>query len=391
MPKICHVIFEHHPLDGRVFYKEAVSHAQMGYQVFLLAPARDNRSIGRKREISRQPTTPFIYHDVEFRTYRYSKWIPRQFGLRQWFTRRRMIKMMEEIDAEVYHFHEDQVVLEACLQFIMRRPAKKIVFDFHECFLVSYLEKRKNPSEIGRYLLQEQQLIRRADLIITVSETLTRHFRLLGAETVCTVLNCQSRAIFKQIPQSSVTDDTFWVCHEGRMLFDRGLKLILEIARRLTNPRIKILLIGSMPAREQRYFEEQQSLHHLSENIRLTGWQAYEQVSSFLSISKIGLFFMSSRNGRLGIANKFFNYLCFGLPIIALKCETTDEIIQRYECGLIFKPDQSAEIAAQIDALAQDSDHYQRLADNSRRAFEERYNWEIMAERLQQAYREMLS
>ena len=94
-------------------------------------------------------------------------------------------------------------------------------------------------------------------------------------------------------------------------------------------------------------------------------------------------------NGRLGIANKFFNYLCSGLPVISLSNPATDWILSRYRCGYCFKEPDAKAIANKIVELEKNRDLYETLSENSRAAFENEFNWERMETVLVGAYQEL--
>ena len=386
MKKVCHLIFEHSPLDGRIFYKEAVSLANAGYQVTILAPSVDKRTLGRKREITLDKDGTFRKLGVEFEFYHYDKRFPRQIRIRDFITGKRILRKLVEIDADVYHFHEDGISMEISLKLKQIRPSPKIVFDFHEFFLISKRNRLpKKKRGFLRYIKLEKRVIEISDLIITVSDFLEGYFEALRAKKVVNIMNCQSKSIFKS-PGKTEGNKLFFVCHEGKMLFDRGLKLIIEIMRNIADPDIRCLIIGSLPAKEREYFDQKTCEYKIEDRFVITDWLDYSEVPGYLSQAHLGLYFMMSENGRLGIGNKFFNYLCYGLPIILLSNPAVEGILSKYKCGCCFTEPDAKTIAAKIVELKRDRDLYETLSANSRAAFENEFNWERMETILVNAY-----
>ncbi len=389
MNRICHLVFEHSPVDGRVFYKEAISLANAGFDVTILAPSLDKKTLGRKREIPLEGNRTLKKSGVEFKFYHYDKRLPRQFGIRDFVTKRRILQKLVEIDADIYHFHEDGISMEVSLGLKKIQPSKKIVFDFHEFFLIKKRDRlTKKRKEFLKYIELEKGIIEISDLIITVSDFLKAYFEGLNARKVVNIMNCQSKSIFKSSSRPR-DNKPFFICHEGRMLFDRGLELIVEIMRNIADPDIRCLIIGSLPPKEWEYFSQKTRDYKIEDKFVITGWVDYSEVPHYLSQAHLGLYFIMTANGRLGIANKFFNYLCYGLPIISLSNPATDEILSRYKCGYCFREPDAKAIATQIVELEQNRNLYETLSENSRAAFENEFNWERMETVLVNAYQEL--
>jgi glycosyltransferase involved in cell wall biosynthesis len=389
MKRICHLIFEHSPLDGRVFYKEAVSLVNAGFEVTILAPSLDRKTIGRKKEIRLNKDRTLENSGVNFQFYHYNKRFPKQFGIRDFITKRRILRKLVEIDADVYHFHEDGISMEVSLELKKVRPSNRIVFDFHEFFLIKKRDKLpKRKREFLKYIKLEKGIVEISHLIIAVSDFVKAYFEGLNARQVVKIMSCQSKLIFKS-PAKPKGNKPFFICHEGRMLFDRGLKLIVEIMKNIADRDIECLIIGSLPLKEREYFVRKTRDYKIEDKFTITGWLDYSEVAQYLSQAHLGLFFAMSANGRFGISNKFFNYLRYGLPILSLTNITTDGILSRYKCGYPFTEPDAKAIADKIVELKRNRELYRTLSANSRAAFENEFNWERMETILVDAYQEL--
>jgi glycosyltransferase involved in cell wall biosynthesis len=389
MKKICHIIFEHHPLDGRVFYKEAVSLASAGYEVFILAPSLDGKTLGRKKEVDLQGKSFLEKSSVKLVPYHYNKNLPKQLGIRDYFTIKAIVQKALEIDADAYHFHEDKVSLEVFDTLTRIAPKKKFVYDFHEFFIVQCRKRYRNSKRLEKYLKYEEKIIKRSDLILVLSDFIGEYYLRMGAKNVKTVMNCQSKEFMKANPLNECKAGIFYVCHEGRLQFDRGLKIILEVAKIVDDPEIKFMILGKIFEQDSKYFNDYVKKHNLNDRFLITKWQPYDKISSCLVSSKLGLCFTLSLNSNFGVSNKFWNYLSAGIPILAISSKDVNEILREYNCGLIFQENDYIDIANAIVELKNNSELYQELSNNSLRAFETEYNWEKMAEILISAYRSL--
>jgi glycosyltransferase involved in cell wall biosynthesis len=372
-----------------VFYKEAVSLAKNGFDVTLLVPQVDRRSLGLRREIKAVNVGSSGSHDVHFVPYRYNKSLPKQLGIRRYICRKDMLRKISDISADIYHFHEDGVCLEVASELKRFLPKKKLIFDFHESFVHQYRSHSKKRRKIDRYIRLENTLLEYADLLITVSDVLTDHYRTLAACPVVTVMNCQSERIFALPEEIPEDDGIFWVVHEGRMLFDRGLELLVDVARQLKDPAVKFLIVGDLPKAERAYLQEAAEEPRMKDRFRVTGFLPYLEVPRWLIRGKLGLDFRSSLNSRTGISNKFFNYLRFGIPVLSLSNPITDPLIKQHRLGFVFRENEPQRIAASIEQLSSDRTKLGQLSENVKTAFSSTFNWEVMERRLVEAYREL--
>lgn len=388
MKKVCHIIFEHSLFDGRIFHKEATSLAQNGFNVIILAPTIKKGTIGRKKEI--QVNSEYSLNNVTFKVYHYNKCIIKNFGIRNYFSKKSLIEQIKKIDADLYHFHEDNFTMEVAANFKKLFPKKKLVFDLHEFFLHRLRFNKKGRKRIRKYIFLENKIIKNADLLITVSDFMSDYYRTLTSKPVITILNCQSENIFQANKSENIKEDFFWIVHEGNMRFDRGLKEIIEIARLIKNPVIKFMLIGKLPKKEMLYFKLKTKEYKIEDKFFLTGLLPYEEVSYYLMKAKLGLNLIITANGKMGLGNKFYNYLRFGLPTISFSSPLLDKFLKEFEVGYSFLPYEISEIAEKIEEILNNKELYNRLSKNTKRAFKEKYNWGLMEKKLVEAYYNIL-
>lgn len=388
-PRVCHVIFDHSIFDGRVFHKEAVSLARAGYEVTLLVPEVFRGWMGRRREQAVTPGVPFVRNGVRFETYRCPKWVPHNFGLRRAVARRAIQSALQRLKPDVCHIHEDGVVLEAAAGLRGRLPGTRLIFDVHEFYLHQQRVSPRGRARLPAFLGAEQEVLASASGVITVSEFISTYYRTLFDGPVLTVMNSQSARIFARPPTAPADDGAFRVVHEGRFPFNRGLKLLVAAAALVREPAVRFLFIGRVPRPELEWFEEETRRLGIRDRFELTGMLPYQDVPAQLARGHLGIHFIQSRNGMTGIANKFFNYLCLGLPVLTLEHPVVGPLVREGKCGDVLPADAAA-IAGRIDTLCRSRAEWEELHRNAERLFHEELNWERMEERLLAAYRTVL-
>lgn len=88
-------------------------------------------------------------------------------------------------------------------------------------------------------------------------------------------------------------------------------------------------------------------------------------------------------------SNKLFEAMMCGKPILVNTGTAMTETVQKENCGLVVDASNTAEIEKAIIRLQENPELCQQLGANGRRAYEERYSWEIMKQRLLALYRDI--
>ena len=129
--RICHLTSVHAWNDVRIFLKECRSLADAGYDVTLLAP---NCSSRVKDRVTIKCTSAL------YRGGRLSRFI-----LTTW----RTYKEAKSIDADVYHFHDPELIPYGLL---LRGQGKRVIYDVHEDVPEDILIKDWIPASIRKPL-----------------------------------------------------------------------------------------------------------------------------------------------------------------------------------------------------------------------------------------------
>ena len=91
---------------------------------------------------------------------------------------------------------------------------------------------------------------------------------------------------------------------------------------------------------------------------------------------------------RYGMANKILEAMMCSLPIIT---NIANEFIKETECGVLVEYDNDKQIKEAIITLRDNPSVREKLGQNGRKAFEEKYNWPMMEEKLLKSYESLFT
>jgi glycosyltransferase involved in cell wall biosynthesis len=141
-----------------------------------------------------------------------------------------------------------------------------------------------------------------------------------------------------------------------------------------------------------RYIDQKVKEYQIEDVIQRTGWLPYEKVGENLCQGTIGIIFLEpEENNLFSTPNKLFNYMRYGLPVVAVDRPEIRRILLETRSGIIVK---EQTIQGLVDALSLLIDHSElraQLGENARRAVYERYSWEVIEKNLLRIYNELTS
>ena len=126
--RVVHLTSVHRPFDTRIFHKECKSLAKAGYDVTLVAPYAE----GDLTEDGIKLRAVALPHDRRERVTR---------------TIREIYRAALQEDAEIYHFHDPELMPVGVL---LKLHGKKVIYDVHEDYSTSMQGKQWIPSVLHR-------------------------------------------------------------------------------------------------------------------------------------------------------------------------------------------------------------------------------------------------
>ena len=357
-----------HPYDdSRVFHKEAVSLAKAGYHVELHAVA----DFEHKEEQSVQI----------FGVKRRSRW-------KRFVSGYELYQRALKSGADLFHFHDPELLPWGYL--IHRRTGKPVIYDAHEdlpkqIYTKSWIPKplRGLVSKIVKVV--EKGFAKRLTAVVTVVEAIEERFKEGGVKRVQIIKNYP---LF--VPGVEKVDDGVnRILYVGGISYLRGYKEMIQMMDYLPQHlNAELHLIGPL----QYIKEEDRNEEELRQkNIYLHGRIPFQEVLNWYAKGKIGLVCLHPVENYLhALPIKLFEYMSMGLPQIVTDIPLWREIIESSKSGLTVDALNPKEIAEKVTQILEDEVLYKQMSENSRKAFEESYNWQTEEKKLIKLYEELL-
>ncbi len=132
--------------------------------------------------------------------------------------------------------------------------------------------------------------------------------------------------------------------------------------------------------------------HGVEDKIIFKGYVPPSMLSDYTIKSYIGitLFEETSLSNRLSLANRFFDYMHYGIPQLCNKYPEYEKINGQFEVATLVDTLTPENIAAALNRLLDDEDYYKNLQQNCLKA-REKYCWQEEEKRLLAIYEQLFS
>lgn len=367
LKKICHVTSVHPRYDVRIFHKECKSLANNGFDVTLLV--NDNLPNEVKEGVK------FISTKFKPRN-RFERIIKSSIKIR---------KLMLEIDADIYHFHDPELLPDAIW---IKSRKKKVIFDFHENVSQQILFKTWIPRSMRKlisafYKKYEKNNSRNFDGLITVTPKFVEYLKQINPNTVMIT----NYPVLKSKVANSEIEKNKSICFAGGISPQWNHENIINAIDLLSD--VEYVLAGSGLFS---YIEKLKKLPGWSK-VRYLGRIPYEEVEKIYSKSMVGMALLSNNTqvgeeGTLG-NTKIFEFMEAELPVICSNNKLWKNIIESHDCGICVNPTSVEQIRIAIEILAENVDKRDKYGQNGRKAIVYEFNWSKQEEILLNFYRKL--
>ena len=333
------------PPDIRV-EKEARTLIKAGHEVHLLC--------------MKTPNLPDddVYDGIKLRRRSFYPGLPllREFNIlmnRITFKNRKSIsqieKFVDEDSIDALHIHDLPMVKSALIA--SKRKNIPVVADLHEnypaaiqLFLFNRGFKAKFLNGTERWKRYENYCLKRVKhVIVVVDEAKERVINDYGvpAEKVTVVSNTEDIDFFEgfALDQSLIDSykNYFVITYVGGFGLHRGLDVPIKAIPILKEkiPNIRLLLIGNHGNKAE--LERLASNLGVSQNVVFTGWQPFDLIPSYISLSDICLVpHHSNPHTDSTIPHKIFQYMLMKKPVVVSSCKPLARIVNETQSGLVL-------------------------------------------------------
>lgn len=193
--------------------------------------------------------------------------------------------------------------------------------------------------------------------------------------------------LFRKPDTSTQTSDRFTLFYSGTLHEERqsNLDKVARAIQSIDGVRLVIAGYGNQAGEAEQWVSQAPGKVQFAGRIDYT--EALERTKAADLI--ISLYDPVVLNTRYASANKLFEAMMCGKPVLISKDTAMADVVEKENCGLVVDCNNIEEIREAIEKLKGNPELCRELGANGRRAYEQRYSWETMRQRLLTLYREL--
>jgi len=360
--KVCHCSILHRLDDSRIFYKECISLAVEGYNVFFIAKP------GRKSEFEDSS-----YHGVTLQVLKSSNRFYNNFYLFATIIKQRM---------DVIHFHDPELII---MGFFLKLAGKKIIYDVHENVRQDIMHKTwLKPA--SRFFLSKA--------VVFLEYVASFFFNGVISATPAIAKNFKNKNSFivRNFPPMGKQDFLITskekksvIIYIGTLSKTRGIQEIISAAGHLIGV-AELWLLGSW--NDELFRNECEGMLGYK-NVRYLGLVNHEEVKKILSEVSLGLCTLHPIDTyKDSYPIKVFEYMQNGLPVLMSNFDMWQEFFGNL-CEYV-DPMNSFELAQKIKVMLNNSARLEEMSRNGQMAVIEQFNWGSESRLLLELYNKIL-
>ena len=371
------------PPDPRV-ENEAITLIHNGFEVYLFS-----LNFSNKKDYE-------IINDIHVFRYNMSKAFFNKFSplaytfpIYHLAIKSKISHFINKISPDAIHIHDMDIA--GAVFSLNKKCNLPIILDLHENRPEIMKTYSHINSGIGRFLVdidkwknKESEFIKKTSRIIVVTneakqDIISEH--RTASKNICVVPNTINLKTFnisevdKNIMQKYKND--FVILYLGSTGIRRGIgtaiKAIKICKNTITN--IKLVLVGN--SRDDIKLKKLANSLNIEKYVIFEGWKDLALFPSYIMASDICISPLTrNRHHDTTYANKIFQYMCCGKPLIVSDCTAQKNVVQETNCGLIHKAGDERELAEKILQFYKNAELRQQMGANGKKAVMEKYNWE---------------
>lgn len=375
MKKVANVVLNDFINDSRVL-KTTRSLLEFGYQSIVVA--KHNRGL---KELETLDGDVRI-HRIRLVTRMWPKWKPIQILKYIEFTIKAFIAYRKY---DIIHCNDlEALPIGVLIKFSGK--GKKIVYDCHEH--EAEVNGLKGVEKVARRWL-EKALIRYADVVITVSDSIAKDYsRLYNIPEPLLVMNCppfqekEKLNLFREA--FSIRSDQFIFLYQGVLGKGRGIELLLEAFSGQSCDKNVLVFMGYGPLEERiKSHVEREKLVFFHPAV------SPDALLNYTGSADYGVAFIEdvSLSDRYCLPNKLFEYLMAGLPVLTSDLPEMKRFVETEEVGVVAERNSVVGLKKALQ-ITMDS-CYERLQKNVI-SVRRKYSWEAQEHNLYRAYQSLI-
>lgn len=390
--KIAFFLDQDFPPDARV-ENEALTLMESGHEVFIFSiNNKENSAIS-------------TYKGIKIHHYGGKKYLKSLYGLAytfpfyHWIIRKGIKQFLDKINPDVLHIHD--MVLAKEVFRINKSYKKPTVLDLHENRPEIMKSYGFVNTVLGRILIYprvweffQRRFAKKTDHLILVTQQSKEQFAR-DYEIETGKINVVPNSVRKSFYTDLIFDlhiqeklkDRFNVLYIGDTGLRRGtdtlIKSIPFLKDKIEN--LQIVIVGK--SKEDYLLKKLSKDINVEKYVLFEGWQQPNLLPTYIKYSQIGVSPLKrNKHHDTTYANKVFQYLSLGLPIVVSDCPPQTKIVQDYICGMVHLADNEIDLSDKILELFLDEHQRKVYSSNGVEAIDSSLNWESLSSNLVNLY-----
>ena len=384
--KVCMVVNNKIKFDSRVL-REASSLSKVGFEVVvycLKGQEPTDFKIFKVKELDIKNFSPVRINGFKF----FSQFSP-------------ALREITKEKAQIYHAHDLDTLIITWLA--ANKNHAELVYDAHEYWpgktfiFYNIIHRSLHFIKKLEYYMTEKFLIKRADLVITVNDSiadlLSKYYKIPRPLVIYNYPMVKSKIKLRNDylrKRLNLSDKDKIALYLGGINKYRGLENLIKCIHFLpTNIKIVIVGYGYLKQRLINMINELS----LKKRIYILDAVKPKEIMDLASSADLGVSPIqnASVSYYYSSPNKVFEYLASALPIAVSNFPEMEKIVEENKVGLTFDPEDPKDIARTVKEILSDETRYKQMRENAFKVAREKYNWELEEKKLINLYRGLLN
>lgn len=262
----------------------------------------------------------------------------------------------------------------------------KLIYDAHEYFTgVPELTNKPRVQKFWRRI--ERKCLPKVDHMYTVNESIANLYQneyKIQVDVVRNISDKPKKTWQKTRTELGLPETNKIIIYQGAGInIDRGAEELIDAIQLV--PKAILIFVGSGDVLDK--LKEKVRQNKWGDKILFFGKKSYPELLNYTCVSDLGVSLDKDTNinYRFSLPNKIFDYIHCGIPMLVSDLPEVRKIVEGYDIGLITASHQPSEIAACLNKLFSDSELYQRLKSNTKKAAVD-LTWENECKVLEKIY-----
>jgi glycosyltransferase involved in cell wall biosynthesis len=317
--------------------------------------------------------------------------------------------VVDALEPDVIHAHDVQLLPVAARAVDRAAAAGRTVrwiYDAHEWVVGLSRYRGRTRRTIAAWADLEREFAGRADRVVTVSgdlaDALQRRYPLtrrpavvmnIPADPEPRLVGTGDTGRTSETPRTGIRETAGvgsapLMVYSGGVQEARGVQTAVQALTELPDVHLAVVAVPSPYAAPVERLRELAGALGVADRVHILPPVAPDAVVAFLRGADVGVIPLRHFGSHeFALANKLFEYLHAGLPMVVSDCRAQSEFVTRNAVGLVHRADDASDLARQVRAVLDDPDRWRSalaaVADHSE------YTWAGQSQALQEVYEDL--